>query len=173
MFLPQMALHIKRVSKYFLLVSVSVFISCHKQQFKWKTRSLNTQEFIESRDSILHIEGVAKDITYGYSLDNPVCLGVKDFALSLAYPEKYFNSLTGPNGELIVFNRIKSCCPFKTVNSKNPRFQNLAVLEMYSISYKGIKSPAIVYVNFFDQGNVLAPKGFLYKRFDNLSNQPR
>lgn len=167
---PHWGLLIRRINylKYFLLISISIFFltSCQKDKFKWKTRTVNTKEFIIENDSILQLDGVASNKKYGYSPEIPVKLGVAKRTLSLTYPEKYFNSITGPNGEAIRAVRFKSCCPFKTVNSEEFPFQNLGVLEIYKVTYKGLSDPLFIYINFFDQGLVLAPKGFKIKEFD-------
>jgi hypothetical protein len=91
-------------------------------------------------------------------------LGVRDFELSLTYPEKYFKSLTCEDNGHLEFKRVKSCCPFRTVNSDKLKYKNLAVLEVFSVRCQSMTSPVYLYINFFDQGKVLAPKGFSYKR---------
>jgi len=153
-----------------LLIVLSVLaFACHKKQFKWKTRKKNTVELIEEKDSVLRLEGVSTDPRYGYSEDRPIKIGVSSFYLGRNYPEKYFKSITGPHGEKVVFERIKSCCPFKTVNSSEENYKNVAVLEIYQVHYSGLDKPVLLYVNFFDQGKPLAPKGFLPKPFSEES----
>ncbi|WP_333821216.1 hypothetical protein [Ohtaekwangia sp.] len=158
-------LPIKQYSLCLLILFSMVVFSCHKKQFKWKTRKKNTVELIEEKDSVLRLEGVSDDPRYGYTQDRPIKIGVASFYLGRNYPEKYFKSITGPHGEKVIFERIKSCCPFKTVNSSEENYQNVAVLEIYQAYYEGLEKPVTLYVNFFDQGKPLAPKGFLVKPF--------
>jgi len=158
-------LPIKQYSLCLLILFSMVAFSCHKKQFKWKTRKKNTVELIEEKDSVLRLEGVSDDPRYGYTQDRPIKIGVASFYLGRNYPEKYFKSITGPHGEKVIFERIKSCCPFKTVNSSEENYQNVAVLEIYQAYYEGLEKPVTLYVNFFDQGKSLAPKGFLVKPF--------
>jgi len=137
--------------------------ACKKEQFAWKNKTKNTREAIAEKDSILVLEGVSTQSTYAYNEDAPVKLGVTNRSLAVTYPEKYFKSITGPHGESVTARRVKSCCPFKTANSDEFRYQNVAVLEIYEVTYEGLPAPIRVYINFFDQGKVYAPKGFLVK----------
>lgn len=162
-YLPLKVLHTRQIKFILLLFLGLLFSSCHREQFKWKNRKKNTLELIQEKDSTLKLEGISKSSNYGYSPDEPIRLGVTSEYLSASYPEKYLNSLTGPNGETVYFERIKSCCPFKTVNSSKESYQNVAVLEIYKVTYNGLKKPVYFYINFFDQGTVLAPHGFLPK----------
>ena len=156
---PRLALVLRRIRVCTLLLLLVLLVSCSKQRFRWETRKLNTREYIQERDSLLLLEGVSERSTYGYTPDEPIKLGITKRTLAVTYPEKYFNSISGPNGEKVIYSRVKSCCPFKTVNS-DERYQNVAVLEIYKVSYRGLPAPVYLYINFFDQGKVMAPKNF-------------
>lgn len=151
------------ISLWYILFAIVLLTSCHTEQFQWKTKTKNTREFIIGNDSLLMVTDISRSSKYGYTPSDPVKLGVTKLDVALKYPDKYFNTLVGPNGEPVYYRRIKSCCPFKTVNSEEYPYQNLAVLEVYEISYEGLKEPLLIYVNFFDEGKVLAPKGFSIK----------
>ena len=148
-----------------VIIICSLLFCCNKKQFKWKTKRLNTVEFIEEKDSVLRLEGVSDNPRYGYSENDPIKIGVSSFYLGRNYPDKYFKSITGPNGQKVIFERIKSCCPFKTVNSSEENYENVAVLEIYKVTYEGLSKPVYLYINFFDQGKPVAPYGFLPKPF--------
>lgn len=137
-------------------------LSCSHEKYKWSTKEKNTTTSLTGSDSLIRVVGISKSSSYGYSNTNPVKLGVQDLSLGATYPEKYLSTLTGPQGEPVVFTRIKSCCPFKTANSTES-FKDLAVLEVYAVYFKGMDSPVTLYINFFDEGQVLAPKGFSFK----------
>ena len=141
-----------------------VMLSCHSNKLQWTTKRKNTLEDIPEVDSILILEGVSKNPKYGYSPQVPIKLGVRNQYVSETYPEKYLHSLTGPQGEKVTYKRIRSCCFFKTVNS-DPTYQHVGVLEVYEIYYNGLKGQKpILYLNFFDEGKVYAPQGFLPKK---------
>lgn len=150
---------------YLFLFFIIILTSCQKDKFHWKTRTKNKREFIVERDSLLKINGVSRNSRYGYTPNDPVKLGVTKRSMALTYPDKYFNSLAGPNGEIVYYKRFKSCCPFKTVNSEEYPYQNLAVIEIYRVTYEGLNEPLLIYINFFDEGEVFAPKGFSVKSF--------
>jgi hypothetical protein len=149
----------------FLLLILLALGACQKDKFQWKVKKKNTREFIVEQDSLIKIEGVSKSTRFAFTPEEPVKLGVTKRDLALTYIEKYFNSITGPNGEVVRYKRLKSCCPYKTVNSEEFPYQNLAVLEVYQVLYDGLKEPILIYINFFDEGKVMAPKFFLVKRF--------
>ena len=149
-------------------IFVVLLSSCSKDEFKWKTKSKNTLEFIQETDSILKLQGVSAKDSYGYDQTNPIKLGVKNRSLAIHYPEKYFKSITGANGEKVIAFRVKSCCPFKTVNSEPYPYRNVAVLDVYIVTLQGSEQPPKqLFINFFDQGKLFAPKGFLVKKIIN------
>jgi hypothetical protein len=138
-------------------------VACKSEKLHWTTKQKNTLELIPEADSVLLLEGVSKNPNYGYSPKHPIKLGVTSEYTSATYPEKYLQSITGPNGEPVTYERIKSCCLFKTVNS-DAAYQNVGVLEVYEVTYAGLKTPKTIYLNFFDQGVVFAPQGFIPKK---------
>lgn len=160
---PRTGSLIRKVNSSILVIVLLVIVACKSEKLHWTTKRKNTLESIPEADSVLILQGVATSAKYGYSPEYPVKLGVRNQYTSQTYPEKYLQSLTGPNGQPIVYERLKSCCFFKTVNS-DPAYQNVGVLEVYEITYEGLLSPKILYLNFFDEGIVYAPQGFLPKK---------
>lgn len=69
---------------------------------------------------------------------------------------EYFAGLMGPNGEHVTVKRLGSCCSF--VDLTLPLGGGL--LDMYKFTYKGIKKPVVIYVNFYKFEQPLAPAGF-------------
>ena len=94
---------------------------------------------------------------YGYSEDNPIKVGGVNNGP--ANERKYLNSLTGPNGEKISFNRKGSCCPFETKNSDYG-----GMLDRYAVSYEGKKDTVFLYLNMYDKEKLEAPEGFVLKK---------
>jgi hypothetical protein len=154
---------IRNVNSIILITLLLLIVACKSDKLHWSTKRENTLEFIPEVDSVLILEGISKNPNYGYSPQYPIKLGVTNEYTSATYPEKYLQSITGPNGEQITYERIKSCCFFKTVNS-DAAYQNVGVLEVYEVTYSGLKTPKILYLNFFDQGAVFAPQGFIPKK---------
>lgn len=165
-YLPQKGSRIRSNGLSLLIIFLVIFSSCQKDKFKWKTKKKNTKEQLAQIDSIIVIEGVSKDFDYGYTPKKPIKLGVTDLSLGTTYPEMYFKALRGSENQQVHFRRVKSCCPFKTINSQEYGFNYLAVLEIYELTYEGLGKNIQVYVNFFDEPEkVLAPQGFSYKQF--------
>ncbi|SKC47711.1 hypothetical protein [Ohtaekwangia koreensis] len=154
---------IRKVNSSILIILIVVIASCKSEKLHWTTKQKNTLESIPEIDSILVLEGVSKSSKYGYTPEAPITLGVRNQYVSVTYPEKYLNSLTGPQGEQVLYERVKSCCFFKTANS-DAAYQNVGVLEIYEVSYEGLKTPKLLYLNFFDEGKAFAPQGFLPKK---------
>jgi len=99
----------------------------------------------------------SNDSSYGYKEKNPIKVGGFDNGPS--NERNYLNSLTGPNGEKVLFYRNGSCCQF---NTKNSPFGS-GMLDIYSVYYEGIKDTAKLYINMYDKGVLKAPVGFKFK----------
>jgi hypothetical protein len=97
------------------------------------------------------------DQTYGYDQKNPIKVG--GFENGPANERDYLNSLTGPNGEPVTYNRTGSCCQFKT--SKSP--YGMGMLDKYRVTYEGKKDTVVLYINMYDKATLRAPTGFLMK----------
>ena len=97
------------------------------------------------------------DDTYGYSEKNAIKVG--GFEQGPKNERDYLNSLTGPNGELVTFERKGSCCDFKTSNSP----LGIGLLDVYKVWYTGKKDTVLLYINMYDKGKLKAPKGFIMK----------
>lgn len=97
--------------------------------------------------------------TYGYTEENAIKVGGLREGPTLQ--RRYLNSLTGPNGEKVSFNRMGSCCPFLTPNAL---FGNSGLLDRYAVTYEGKKDTVTLYLNIYDQAPLETPVGF--KRVD-------
>ncbi|RZK13034.1 MAG: 2-dehydro-3-deoxyphosphooctonate aldolase [Flavobacterium sp.] len=97
------------------------------------------------------------DGKYGYSESNAIKVGgVNDGPKN---ERKFLNSLTGPNGEKVTFQRKGSCCPFETKNSSYG-----GMLDQYLVSYEGKKDTVTLYLNMYDSEKLEAPEGFVLKK---------
>ena len=97
------------------------------------------------------------DPTYGYTEKNAIKVG-GDFE-GPANERKYLNSLTGPNGEKVSFDRLGSCCAFQTGNSS---FGG-GMLDRYAVTYEGKKDTVTLYLNMYDKAKLKAPLGFRFR----------
>lgn len=64
------------------------------------------------------------------------------------------NALAGPNGEKVAYERLGSCCPFKT---KNAVFGDSGMLDKYEITIEGSSKKIILYLNMYDSETLQVP----------------
>lgn len=118
------------------------------------TRSQIPEEAIGQRFGRTPLAKMAKDPTYGYSKDVPVPVG-GGFGEGSHNVYRYLNALLGPDGQVVHYVRVGTCCPFKT--PKSP-FDGEGLLEVYEVSYEGGK-PVRLYFNWYESGELCIPKG--------------
>ena len=97
------------------------------------------------------------DSTYGLTEKNPIKVGGGEGGP--ISERKYLNSLSGPNGETVTFDRIGSCCFFKSKSSP----MGGGLLDKYAVTYKGKKDTVVLYLNMYEKGKLMAPVGFKMK----------
>ena len=69
---------------------------------------------------------------------------------------KFLGAIKGPNGEQISYQRLGSCCPFKTNNG----IMGSGLLDKYEVKWEGQSNPVILYINMYDYEPLKAPIGF-------------
>ena len=89
---------------------------------------------------------------YGLSGDNPVKVGDKSVKNQL----RYLASLAGPDGEELSYHKRGACCGYKSENV----YDGVALVDVYEVSYDGLKKPILVYISFYDFETLYIPKGF-------------
>ncbi len=103
----------------------------------------------------------ANDSEYGYSEFYPINLGFSKFENSNnSNVNRFFNSITGPNGEKVTYRLLETCCPFPSKNNK----MGAGTLDLYEIYLDEKASNKKVYINTFEKGKVMCPKGFSIKK---------
>jgi hypothetical protein len=116
------------------------------------TATLKAQEFHD--DGSMKLTEVSTDKKYGHEPNYKTSIKVG----KIENEQAYLKALRGPNGELVQFRRVSSCCEFK---SKSAAFGS-AFLDKYEVYYQGLKEPIILYVNGYDLENPKAPLGFTF-----------
>lgn len=107
------------------------------------------------------LEVVSEDETYGYTQNNPICVGGVKGNEGPLNERRFLNALLGPDGQKVEYTRRGSCCPF---NTRNAMIGNQGLLDAYIVKYEGLETPAIIYINMYDFGKLKAPKGFTIKK---------
>lgn len=117
-------------------------------------------EFIDENTYLL-LEAT-NDRTYAFKPSNPVRVGSGDGSGPLN-ERRFLNALAGPGGEQIEYFRAGSCCPFKTPNGL---LDNTGMLDHYRIFWEGSKDTLDIYINMYDEGDLMVPVGLTAKRKD-------
>jgi hypothetical protein len=119
------------------------------------TSNAITDEMIGRRFPAMPLKAVATNPSYGYSAKVPIAVG-GGFGEGSHNVYRYLNRLMGPHQQVVHYNRVGTCCEFKTANSP---FDGKALLEVYEISYDGAGAPVRLYFNWYDAGAALLPLG--------------
>jgi hypothetical protein len=116
------------------------------------------------KDKAYVITEYASDGKYGYDQDYPINIGnirENQEDINVAY---YFNGLEGPNGEKISYKKIDTCCPFPTTNTT----MGAGTIGIYEITFEGSNKKLTLYINIYEKGKLLCPKGFSIKKFPEV-----
>jgi len=100
---------------------------------------------------------------YGYDKDYPINLGFENETYSPKNIIYFFNGLVGISGEKISYTKVDSCCPFPSKKS----IMGAGTLEIYEITIENSNKKMMLYINIYEKGKVLCPKGFSIKKIDN------
>lgn len=104
---------------------------------------------------------IATDSKYGYSEFYPVNIGFSKYENSNNLNvNRFFNALTGANGEKVTYKLLETCCPFPSKNNK----MGAGTLDLYEIYFDGKTSNKKIYINTYEKGKVMCPKGFSIKK---------
>jgi hypothetical protein len=110
-------------------------------------------------DNTYRLTEISTDESYGYSEKNPINVGGIGNE-GAKNQRRFLNALLGPNGQEVTYSRQGSCCSFATKNG----FSGMGLLDRYEVTYEGLEKPVILFLNFYDKGELRAPKGFLFKK---------
>ncbi|HEX8703401.1 MAG TPA: hypothetical protein VF815_31485 [Myxococcaceae bacterium] len=88
---------------------------------------------------------------YGYTPEDPIKVGGGPQG-----EREYLQWLRGPEGQPLRFQRHGSCCSFK--DPSLPLGSGL--LDMYEVTYDGLKEPVMLYLDMYRRETPRAPAGF-------------
>lgn len=108
------------------------------------------------------IKKTTTDKTYGYEPTNAIKVGGVSDGEGPINERRFLNALAGPNGELLSYVRLGSCCPQP---SKNATFGDMAVLDNYKIWFEGRTDTLNLYINMYDSEELFIPVGFSTREF--------
>ena len=90
---------------------------------------------------------VSTDATYGYTKDNPIKVA-GDWMEGPARERAYLDSLCGPDGEQVSYQRLGSEGHGETI------------LDKYEVTYEGANKMFILYIDMYEFELLMAPVGF-------------
>ena len=102
---------------------------------------------------------ISNDPKYGFDKNYPINVFFINTSNEEINCKRFLNAIAGPNGEQITYKNTGICCPFPTKNVNT----GAGFLSMYEIIYDGLKTPKTLYINIYEKGLLLAPKGFTIK----------
>lgn len=151
----------------FFLAGAVLSSSCKNQKkvvYPEYSAVRNTVEILPHlNDSTLLVNDISTNPLYGRVPEKPIFLGVYSYREGGKNRSKFFRALAGPQGEEISAYRLKSCCPFKTLNSQTVGpDQKFGLLDIWIVNYDG-GNPDTLYINPYDEGELIAPTGYKIK----------
>lgn len=102
----------------------------------------------------------ATDKKYAFTEYYPVNVGFTSIEDGENNQKRFLNALAGPNGEVISYKLLESCCPFPTSRTE----MGAGMLDIYQVTYPGQIKPALLYINKFERGELMIPVGFSAKK---------
>ena len=115
------------------------------------------------RGSVILIEEIAREEEYGWTARKPVGLGgyYSEIPEETAFDrqQQYLNSLWGPEGKIIFYERIGTCCPFDLFGAPLDK----GMLDVYALTWEGQAEPKHLYMDRFREGPILIPSGLTTK----------
>ncbi len=109
------------------------------------------------RGSVRHLADHARDPGYGWEHSRPVPLGGFELGEDEVWVRQrsFLNSLWGPSGEILFYERLGACCPFDHPGAPLDR----GTLDVYEVTWDGLEVPRHLYLDRFRRGEVLIPRG--------------
>jgi hypothetical protein len=143
----------------FFITLLLIVTSCGSVKSSLKNVDNNAPVPVVKNNSFV-ITQYSKDKKYGYHKDYPINIyykGTKNDTIN----QKYFmNALAGPNGEKLTYKKLENCCPFPTKTSD----MGAGFLDVYELSWEGLKKPIILYLNIYERGQLMVPLGLSLKK---------
>jgi hypothetical protein len=144
----------------FFITILLLITSCGSIKSSLKNVDNNAPIPVVGKNNAFVITEYSKDKRYGYEKDYPINIyfrGTKNDTINQKY---FFNALAGPNGEKITYTKMENCCPFPTKSSD----LGAGFLDVYEVTWDGLKNPIILYVNIYERGALMVPVGLGLKK---------
>lgn len=107
------------------------------------------------KNKLFLLDTYAQDANYGYDEDYPINIGFLTENYAVSQIEAYLNALVQKDASKINFTRIDDCCPFPTKTNS----LGVGTLWVYEFYLKEDSQPKKLYINIYERGEILCPKG--------------
>jgi hypothetical protein len=149
------------MKKVFLLILISACqISCISTKSTLKNVDDNAPNLVLTKNNTFVITEVSKDLKYGYNKDYPVNIYYQNSTDNELNPVRFFDALTGPEGQKLAYKKVTRCCPFPSKRVET----GAGLLDIYEVKWEGLEEPKKIYINIYEKGIVMAPVGFTIKK---------
>ncbi len=138
------------------------FLSCISTKSTLKNVDNTAADPTITQNNTFLLTTIATDLKYGYDKNYPINVFFQNSSWDEVNQKRFLNALAGPNGEKIEYKRTGICCPFPSKNINTGG----GFLDTYTITYEGIKTPIVLYINKYEKGLLQAPAGFTVKKLE-------
>ena len=141
-----------------ILIAISLLLSiesCKSTKAGFKKPTL----LDETR---FRITEISTDETYGFTEKNAVKVNCTTAEEKVKNERRFLNALAGNNGEAIKYQRLNSCCHFKT-ESKDA-IMGIGLLDVYEVKIENDNTSKRIYINMYECDNLKAPVGFSIRK---------
>ncbi|MFC6095711.1 2-dehydro-3-deoxyphosphooctonate aldolase [Flavobacterium qiangtangense] len=150
-----------KIKSLLLIVFAGILmVSCISAKSTLKNVDENAPEPTLTKEGWFLITEYAKDKKYGYDKNYPINVFYKNVKDEEINQNRFLDALTGPKGETISYKKLESCCPFPTKRGES----GAGFLDIYEVTYPGLKKPIKLYFNIYEKGYLFVPKGFGLKK---------
>ncbi len=138
------------------ILLLMLLASCGAKQPTILSTTSNPMATSLDYEPFLDITEYAKDQGYGLEEDKPIKVGER----SATNQRRFVASLAGPEGQVLSFFRRGSCCPYPSENG----LSGSALVDVYQVTYEGLKKPILLYISFYDFEKLYMPNGFTQRK---------
>lgn len=138
------------------------FLSCVSTKSTLKNVDDNAPTPQLTKQNTFVLTEYSQDKKYGYDKDYPVNVFYKDTKGEDLNAKRFLDALAGPKGEKVFYKKLESCCPFPT--KRDPI--GAGFLDVYQITWVGLKRPITLYLNIYEKGKLMVPVGFSAKKIN-------
>ena len=122
------------------------------------------------RGAVMILTETSDEEIYGWTSEKPIGLGGYDSDAAgeggIERQVRFLNSLWGPGGETLFYERIGTCCAFDLFGAPLDK----GMLDVYALTWDGQSNPKHLYLDRYREGPVKIPMGLTTKIKPSLAH---